>query len=107
MPVVIAMDSNSQAAPLPQDAAYLDFIAAGYNDTWADLHPRDIGLTCCQNEFVNNPVSQYFTRIDLILTLGSVNAQRIELFGDNQTDKTAGGLWPSDHAGIAAQMTVH
>lgn len=107
LPVIIAMDSNSQAAPLPQDAAYLDFLAVGYDDTWADIYPHVAGLTCCQNEFVNNPVSELFTRIDLILTLGAVNAQRIELFGADASDKTASGLWPSDHAGIAAQLTVH
>ena len=106
LPLVLAMDSNSQAAPLPQDPAYLDFIAAGYNDVWAQIHPRTIGLTCCQNEFVNNPISQFFTRIDLILLLGPANAQQIELFGDQPADCTPSGLWPSDHAGIAAQRVV-
>ena len=105
-PVIIAMDSNSQAAPLPQDAAYLDFLAAGYDDAWAEVYPHIAGFTCCQNEFVNNPVSELFTRIDLILTLGPVDAQRIELFGESSSDKTVDGLWPSDHAGIAAQMKV-
>src|SRR5208283_4218712 len=32
LPVIIAMDSNAQAAPLPQDRTYMDFVAAGYND---------------------------------------------------------------------------
>jgi hypothetical protein len=105
-PVIIAMDSNSQAAPQPQDAAYLDFLAAGYSDAWVEVYPRVAGFTCCQNEFVNNPASALFTRIDLILTLGRVNTQQIELFGADPGDKTAGGLWPSDHAGIAAQMKV-
>jgi hypothetical protein len=106
LPVIVAMDSNSQAAPLPQDATYLDFLAAGYADTWANLNPRNIGLSCCQNEFVNNPVSEFYTRIDLILNLGAVRGQQIELFGNEDGDKTADGLWPSDHAGIAAQMLI-
>ena len=106
-PVIIAMDSNSQAAPLPQDATYLDFLAAGYHDAWADVHPALKGFTCCQNEFVNNTGSQLWTRIDLVLTLGAVEAQQVELYGDAQGDKTEAGLWPSDHVGIAAQLTVH
>jgi hypothetical protein len=106
-PVIIAMDSNSQAAPLPQDATYLEFLAAGYRDAWADVHPTVKGFTCCQGEFVNNDGSQLWTRIDLVLTLGAVEAQQVELFGDKPWDKTGDGLWPSDHVGIAAQVTVH
>jgi len=35
LPVIIAMDSNAQAAPPPQDTTYADFIAAGYKDAWS------------------------------------------------------------------------
>jgi exonuclease III len=107
LPVVVAMDSNSQAAPLPQDATYLDFLAGGYNDAWAKLNPHDDGFTCCQNEYVNNQDSELFTRIDLVLSLGNIDARQIELFGESASDKTPDGLWPSDHAGIAAQLLVH
>jgi hypothetical protein len=31
-PVIIAMGSNAQAAPMPQDPAYLHFIGASYSD---------------------------------------------------------------------------
>ena len=30
LPVIIAMDSNAQAFPLPQDPTYVDFRSAGY-----------------------------------------------------------------------------
>jgi hypothetical protein len=105
-PVIIAMDSNAQASPLPQDQTYTDFIVAGYNDAWSEIFPRRPGFTCCQAQFVNNPVSQLFQRTDLILTLGNVEAQNIALFGITPASKTPGGLWPSDHAGVAAQMEV-
>jgi hypothetical protein len=104
MPVIIAMDSNSQAAPLPQDPTYIDFTLAGYNDVWAQLHPGVPGLTCCQAELDNNPVSQLYQRIDLILTLGPIGAQNISLFGATPASRTLDGLWPSDHAGVAAQL---
>jgi endonuclease/exonuclease/phosphatase family metal-dependent hydrolase len=105
LPVIIAMDANAQAAPQPQDPTYLDFIAAGYGDAWSQIFPTS-GFTCCQAQLVNNPVSQLFQRTDLILTLGGVEAQNIALFGATPTSKTAGGLWPSDHAGVAAQMVI-
>jgi len=106
LPVIIAMDSNSQAAPLPQDATYIDFTLAGYNDVWAQLEPAVLGLTCCQAEADNNPVSQLYQRIDLILTLGPIGAQNISLYGATPASKIADGLWPSDHAGVAAQLVL-
>jgi hypothetical protein len=39
MPVIVAMDSNAQAFPLPMDPTYSDFIAAGYSDVWQELLP--------------------------------------------------------------------
>ncbi len=106
LPVIVAMDSNAQAFPLPQDPTYMDFIAAGYNDAWTEIFPIVPGLTCCQAQFVNNAASQLYQRIDLILTLGSIEAQNIALFGADPSSKTPGGLWPSDHAGVAAQLVV-
>ncbi len=106
LPVVIAMDSNSQAAPLPQDPTYVDFTLAGYADVWSDIFPGVLGFTCCQDQLDNNVVSDLYQRIDLILTLGPVEAQNIALFGANPASKTPGGLWPSDHAGVAAQVVV-
>jgi hypothetical protein len=106
LPVVIAMDSNAQAAPLPQDPTYIDFTLAGYADVWSEIFPSVPGLTCCQAELDNNPVSQLYQRIDLILTQGPIAAQNIALFGADQASTTSGGLWPSDHAGVAAQLVV-
>jgi len=106
LPVILAMDSNAPAFPLPQDPTYMDFIAAGYNDAWTEIFPLVPGLTCCQAQLDNNPVSELYQRIDLILTLGNVEAQNIALFGTDHSTKTSGGLWPSDHAGVAAQLVV-
>src|SRR5713226_2498136 len=81
LPVIVAMDSNAQAAPPPQDAAYADFIAAGYKDAWSQIFRTMLGLTCCQAQLVNNLTSQLTQRIDLILSLGKIQAQNIALFG--------------------------
>jgi len=107
LPVIVAMDSNAQAAPPPQDAAYADFIAAGYKDAWSQIFRTMLGLTCCQAQLVNNLTSQLTQRIDLILSLGKIQAQNIALFGADQASKTEDGLWPSDHAGVAAQLVVN
>lgn len=106
LPVILAMDSNAQAAPLSQDPAYMDFIAAGYNDGWAENFPFVLGLTCCQDEADNNPVSQLYQRIDLILTLGDVKVRDIALFGADPRERIIDGLWPSDHAGVAAHVRI-
>jgi hypothetical protein len=106
LPVILAMDSNAQAAPLPQDPTYMDFIAAGYSDGWTENFPFLPGLTCCQDELDNNPVSQLYQRIDLILTLGDIRVRHIALFGADPRERIAGGLWPSDHAGVAAHVVV-
>lgn len=106
LPVVVAMDSNAQAFPLPQDPTYLDFLLAGYQDVWSQIFPNLPGYTSGQAQFLDNVESQLNTRIDLILTLGTVEAQNIALFGATQSSKTPGGLWPSDHAGVAAQLNI-
>jgi hypothetical protein len=106
LPVVLAMDSNAQAFPLPQDPTYLDFLVAGFQDAWTELFPGLPGFTSGQAQFLDNKESQLNTRIDLILTFGRVRPQRIALFGDKETAKTPGGLWASDHAGVAAQLIV-
>jgi len=106
LPIVLAMDSNAPAAPLPFDPAYSDFTVAGYSDVWSAIFPTVNGFTCCQSELDNNPVSQLSQRIDLILTLGPIRAQSIGLFGASPNSRTREGLWPSDHAGVAAQLVV-
>jgi endonuclease/exonuclease/phosphatase family metal-dependent hydrolase len=106
LPVVLAMDSNAPAIPFPQDATYVDFALAGYADGWSEVFPGNPGFTCCQAELDNNLVSQLNQRIDLVLTHGPVEIQNIALFGAIQASKTADGLWPSDHAGVAAQIAL-
>ena len=106
LPVIVAMDSNAQAFPFPQDPTYIDFMAAGYRDVWSEAEPGDPGLTCCQAQLVNNIESELYKRIDLVLTLGNIEAQRAALFGVTQASKTPGGLWPSDHAGVAGQVAI-
>ncbi|HTF45324.1 MAG TPA: hypothetical protein VK641_15570 [Terriglobales bacterium] len=106
LPVIIAMDSNAQAFPLPKDPTYTDFRADGYHDVWSRLFPKKAGLTCCQSEPDNNPVSQLYQRIDLVLTLGRVDAFGASLVGTDPKSRLPDGLWPSDHAALVADVIV-
>jgi hypothetical protein len=106
LPVIIAMDSNAQAFPLPQDPTYTDFVSAGYKDVWSRIFPKRAGLTCCQDETDNNPVSQLYQRIDLVLTHGRVTPWGAALLGADPRSRLSDGLWPSDHAGLVAGVVV-
>ena len=97
---------SSTAVEVGLDPTYMDFMAAGYDDAWTQIFPLVPGLTCCQAQLDNNPVSELYQRIDLILTRGNIEVQNIALFGAAPSTKTPGGLWPSDHAGVAAQLVV-
>jgi endonuclease/exonuclease/phosphatase family metal-dependent hydrolase len=106
LPLIIAMDSNAQAFPQPQDPTYVDFMSAGYHDVWSRLFPKRAGLTCCQDEADNNPVSQLYQRIDLVLTHGSVTPFGAALLGADPRSRLSDGLWPSDHAALVAGVVV-
>jgi endonuclease/exonuclease/phosphatase family metal-dependent hydrolase len=106
LPVIIAMDSNSQAFPDPKGATYMDFMTSGFRDVWSETRPAVPGLTCCQAQLDNNVESELSQRIDLLLTFGPIEGQRAALFGATQASKTPTGFWPSDHAGVAAQVVV-
>ncbi len=104
LPVIIAMDANAQAGPPPIEDTYQDFLDAGYTDAWTTTHPSEPGFTFGQAQFVNNPVSLLFQRIDLILLHGAITAQAADVLGDDLADRTSDGLWPSDHAAVAARL---
>jgi len=61
-----------------------------------------------------NPVVDLYERIDFVFVgntaqgtgqhpIGPVYA---EVIGDEQSDRTPSGLWPSDHAGIIARLHI-
>jgi hypothetical protein len=100
------MDSNAQAFPLPQDPTCSDFVSAGYRDVWSELFPQIAGLTCCQDETDNNPISELYQRIDLVLTLGKVSPWEAARIGAGSRNRLPDGLWPSDHAAVKAVVIV-
>ena len=105
-PVILLGDFNTAA---PDGAAYQLLLEAGYSDVWqADLEGS--GNTCCQDAYLRNEESDLGKRIDLIFTKGVSLREgaviRAATVGDKAEDKTPGGLWPSNHAGVVAHLPV-
>ena len=75
----------------------------GLADTWPALHGNDPGFTCCQDADLRNVQSKLVQRIDHVMITDG-DAFRSHLLGDEPSDRTRSGLWPSDHAGVAADV---
>lgn len=123
LPVVLVGDLNSDpndmpvavpaGYPIPFDVLYPPyqvFAGAGYTDTWLQRKGRrDTGETCCHNELLDNRKEHFYERIDHILfrdsnesvVLGPVQS---EVINDSWKDKTASGLWESDHGFVSASL---
>lgn len=108
LPLVFVGDFNAVAnnGLDPTFATYQRFINAGFVEAWpAKRHP-DPGLTCCQAANLMNPTSQLTTRVDLVLLKGNIQVLDIRRVGEQPGDRTASGLWPSDHAGVIATLKI-
>lgn len=87
----------------------------GYQDAWdARGGPWSPGYTCCHADDLTNEAPMLDERIDLVLVHAAddhfggavLRGVQAEVLGDEPEDRTAGGLWPSDHAGVRARMTL-
>jgi endonuclease/exonuclease/phosphatase family metal-dependent hydrolase len=117
-PVLLAGDFNSSSEDPIVDAflpPYRQLADAGYVDVWLRRLGRPIvGNTCCNAEFLDNPEPTLEQRVDQIWVRNFVEHERwpvvgpvlAKLVGDQMGDRTASGLWPSDHAGVVAWMRL-
>lgn len=123
LPVVLVGDLNSDSSDTPVEVPdglgipfevlyppYQVFAGAGYIDTWLERQGRrDSGETCCHNELLVNPDENFYERIDHILFLDSSKTSVLgpvqsEVINDSWKDKTASGLWQSDHGFVSASL---
>jgi hypothetical protein len=102
--VVLVGDMNSPADG-SESRSYALLRGAGFADAWQETHPADPGLTCCFPGDLRT-VAPLVSRIDLVLPRGAVDATAAEVVGEEAADRTGSGLWPSDHAGVAAGLRV-
>jgi endonuclease/exonuclease/phosphatase family metal-dependent hydrolase len=108
LPVVMAGDFNIAADTSldPSFPAYQAMINAGFTDAWQSKRAPDPGFTCCQADNLLNPTSLLSRRIDLVMLRGAFGVADIGLIGNQLADRTSSGLWPSDHAGVAATLRL-
>lgn len=80
-------------------------VSAAFSDIWL-LRPRaQPGLTCCEDGDLLNEPSAHVRRVDIIFSKSipdNVNASKV--LNTSTDDKTASGLWPSDHASVDAML---
>ena len=102
MPVIVAADLNCDCSD-PSDLMYptcVNFSSAGFIDAWAAVHtdPADVGYT--------KHLPNLTHRSDYAMVRGPFAVQGAIIVGDKDADKTASGLWPSDHAGVVVRLQI-
>ncbi len=108
LPVIIVGDFNSRATT---GTTYNHVLYEGYTDTWIDnpLIYNTNGYTFGHQSHLRNEGPEGFMdrRIDFVFAGPQGNPTIGEGFvlGDEKRDKTASGLWPSDHAGVVTKLT--
>jgi endonuclease/exonuclease/phosphatase family metal-dependent hydrolase len=105
LPTILLGDLNSRADGTGTNS-YGQILTAGFRDVWSSTHPGDPGFTCCHNETLTNPTSGHDQRIDFMLTKGPWGHFDTDILGEDPSDKTTGGLWPSDHSGVVADVVL-
>jgi len=66
----------------------------------------DPGFTCCFDALVTDENATLDSRIDLVVVDKEVDAKWTDVVGEELSDMTASGLWPSDHAGVVARLKI-
>lgn len=102
LPVVFVGDLNS--AGDGTSAVYNSVIAAGFSDA-AVLAGLGQVATCCHYD-LSDEFSLLERRIDFVLFRGDFGVRNATVVGDDPAGRTVSGRWPSDHAGVAAELVL-
>jgi endonuclease/exonuclease/phosphatase family metal-dependent hydrolase len=103
-PTILLGDLNSRADGTGTPT-YRNLLAAGFRDAWLDVHPNDVGLTCCHGEDLREVGGPFYSRIDYVLTRNGFRGTAAGIVGEEARDRLS-GLWPSDHAGVWARLRL-
>lgn len=112
LPTILVGDFNSDVlghVPGAATASYGLITGAGFSDSWVKPPQDLLGATCCERDDLTNIEPTLNQRIDFVFTRNLPAAAmpiRHEVLGDRGRDRTAGGLWPSDHAGVVQSFQV-
>jgi endonuclease/exonuclease/phosphatase family metal-dependent hydrolase len=101
LPVILTCDCNTVAGLPP----YAVLAAAGLKDSWLESEPATPGFTCCHESLVS-PASILPLRVDYVFSRGGgLKAVADQIVGTDPGDRsTPSGFWPSDHAGLFAEL---
>jgi hypothetical protein len=100
--VILAGDFNSAADG--SDTKSYQMVTQAFADAWPVVHPTDPGFTCCTDITADAPSPGQ--RIDLVLYRGKVRPESAAVVVVDASERTAGGLLPSDHLGLVTTFTV-
>jgi endonuclease/exonuclease/phosphatase family metal-dependent hydrolase len=104
LPVLLLGDFN--CIPESNAPTYRALVDAGFADAWRLLRPSDGGHTCCQWPDLLNRETALDSRVDLVLVRGPWKVGEVATVGEEPADRSRGGLWPSDHAGVVATLSA-
>jgi endonuclease/exonuclease/phosphatase family metal-dependent hydrolase len=103
-PTILLGDLNSRADGTGTPT-YANLVAAGFRDAWPEVHPGDVGLTCCHSDDLRELGGPFYSRIDYVLLKNGFRAVGAGIVGRAPADRLK-GLWPSDHAGVWARLRL-
>lgn len=105
LPIIFIGDFNSNAAGTGTKT-YTKLKDVDFIDAWV-IKGKGTGFTCCQADDLLNQNSSLTERIDLVMFRGNFEVKDIGIVGNSQNDCTISGLWPSDHAGVVANLKLN
>jgi hypothetical protein len=112
-PTILVGDLNSEADG-SNTASYAMALAAGFEDTWLRPGSEGDGFTCCYRKDLTGGLDAMVERIDFVLlrnpfdrgAAGQAGSVEASLLGADLGDRTASGLWPSDHRGLSTRFRI-
>lgn len=103
--VVLLADVNSDPSDGSKSAYHS--LATEFTDAWSVADGA--GPTCCQDPTLTNDASGLRRRVDAVFVRGPVEPLAARRTGETVDAKVTVGdrtLWPSDHAGVVADLRV-
>ncbi len=109
-PAIVVGDLND----VPGSLMYDVLAGAGFGDVWGALRPGVVGYTCCHLADLSDALTTFDQRIDYVWARGIGHPAgglqgRIDRWGEVPADRFAGPafpIWPSDHAGLVAELLL-
>lgn len=106
-PLIVVGDLNTGPGAATNGYGAIVNATTGLADAWTTVGTGN-GFTCCFSEtLMDTNTDALDERIDLVLYAGdNTNPQSAEVVGVLLEDRTAAGLWPSDHGGLVVEFRL-